>query len=102
MACHTPRVSTERRLLLDLLHPCGRGGPDQSVSARNPTNCVSAKESLPRHGELRCTGVVRGGSVDCLRFRGLPLSIARASIFHFRTAAQRCRSSILLALRRGV
>src|SRR6266496_1361068 len=75
LAWQTTRFPNERRLLLGLFHARDRRGRDQSVSALDSTNCVSARESLARRGELRCFGIVRCASINLLRLRPLPVSV---------------------------
>src|SRR5436305_5846824 len=102
LAWQTTRFPSERRVLLDLFHARDWRGRGKSVSALNETECFSAGESLAGVFKLRCPGPVCCVSIDRLRLRALRVSVPCASIFHFRTTAQRCGGSIFLAFLSGV
>ncbi len=68
------RFASERRILLDLFHARDWGGCDQSVSALDETNCLSARESLAGVFKLRCSGLVGCASINGFRLRALRLS----------------------------
>ena len=102
LARQTTRFPNGRRILLDLLHARDRRGRDQSVSALNETDWLSAREPVAGIFKLRHFGVFTCVSVGGFQLWALPVSLPRASVFYFRAVAQRRRSSVLPALRGGL
>ena len=101
MAWTAARLRTKRCILLDLLHACDCLHGDLVGLAAREIDTVSAAESLAGLIELRCSDLVGCSSFNGLRLRALRVSVPRASVFHFRKAAQRCCGSVFLALLPG-